>query len=206
MSKQKKKQKDKGKKEQNETNKKGWVNWLQGGFTFLSLIISAFALINSRNALQQTEEHNRLTLRPYITINFIYNTDQGAGLLVNQTGLGPAIIKSFEVEVDGKQKSTWREVAGALNLPEGQYNYSILYPGSSLPSGHSEQLFFFYQGPAIKLLNDNSYRVTIKTCYCSLYNECWITSNKIVNGKIHYEQVEKCPSKEFKFHAAFAGD
>lgn len=206
MGKHKKRQKDKEGKEQKEIHKRDWANWLQRGFTLLSIIISIIALMNSRNAVKETEEHNRLTLRPYVTFNFIYNTEQGAGWWVNQAGLGPGIIKSFDVEVDGKQQSTWREVAGALKLPDGQYNYSILYPGTRIPSGHSEQLFFFYQGPAIKALNDNSYRVTITTCYCSLYDECWITSNKIVNGMIHYEQVEKCPSKEFKFHAAFAGD
>lgn len=52
---------------------------------------------------------------------------------------------------------------------------------------------------AVKALATNYTRVEIKLCYCSIYEECWITSNMLVKHEVRHEKVEVCPETKVQF-------
>ena len=66
-------------------------------------------------SLYATREHNRLSVRPHISLSFNAN-DKGAGLVQTISGAGPAIINTFEVTVEGRPVQTWDAVLIAFGI------------------------------------------------------------------------------------------
>jgi hypothetical protein len=79
----------------------------------------------------QTRKHNKLSFRPHLTTWTHSNIEKGfyAIELINN-GLGPAIIESFTVKIDGKQISG----EGAEPIEKA---LKILFPNHTYQSHHS---------------------------------------------------------------------
>ena len=95
-----------------------WVNIL---ISICALCVSGWAVWVAIDSARATREHNKLSVRSHISLSF-YANDKGAGVLRTVSGLGPAIINSFDVTVDGKQVNTWEQVLKALGIPEIMYH------------------------------------------------------------------------------------
>ncbi|GKT11653.1 MAG: hypothetical protein ISEC1_P0620 [Thiomicrorhabdus sp.] len=68
-----------------------------------SSIIALCALAYTAWQGIQTREHNKLSFRPHITSWSYRNSESGVYVTeVMNNGLGPALIESFTVKVDGK--------------------------------------------------------------------------------------------------------
>src|SRR4051812_14088475 len=68
-----------------------------------------------------TRWQQRLSVRPWLAMAF-YHNQEGAGWKMSNPGLGPAVVKWFEVRVDDEPKGNWREVVSALGLSRA-YTY-----------------------------------------------------------------------------------
>ena len=179
--------------------KKLLVDAFKGWGSTIAIIISALALIISCYTSCETREHNRLSLSPYLTISY-YTNETGAGWTHRQDGLGTAIIKSFEVTVDGKEVSGWKDLIDTIKVPRDIKSYTIPYIGSPISPSNSEgTLFWVNPGRAAEALNANIERVEINICYCSLYQEYWKTKSHRVNNQIQREQVKVCPETKIQF-------
>ena len=68
-----------------------------------SVVIALCALIFSIRQSKQAQKHNRLSFKPHLTSWTHKNSDKGAyALELMNNGLGPALIESFTIKVDGK--------------------------------------------------------------------------------------------------------
>jgi hypothetical protein len=166
----------------------------------IALIVAVFAFFVSIFNACETREHNRLSLRPYLTIDFGVD-ETGAGWRYFQNGLGLAIIKAFEVKVDEKQVTGWKSLLETLNISADAVNYRILGKGSAIMPSNNTGILMWVKGPsqAAKALAIDYKRVKMKLCYCSLYEECWITSNMYVNKEREYRKVKACPESKVQF-------
>ena len=69
-------------------------------------IIALCALIFAIWQGYETRKHNKLTYRPHLTTWQFYNSEKRLySLTLKNNGLGPALIQSFIVKVDGKELS-----------------------------------------------------------------------------------------------------
>ena len=68
-----------------------------------SVVIASCALAYTVWQGKQTQKHNKLSFRPHLTSWSHRNSDKGVyAVEVMNNGLGPALIESFTVKIDGK--------------------------------------------------------------------------------------------------------
>lgn len=138
-----------------------------------ALVISCCAFALAVDAGKQTRPHNRLSVKPRLTIDFNY-TGEGAGFRLVNEGLGPAIVGTFVVSVDEKPRQTWDAVAEALGIKTDAKLWRVPYPDTAWLVGDPQpRVYWIPKSPASDLLITQSPRVSIKVCYCSVYGECW---------------------------------
>ena len=133
---------------------------------------------------QKSEQHDRLSVRPDLTMSFDYD-ETGAGFHMSNKGLGPAVIGSFQLLVDQKIQRTWEEAVKALGLSGNfQWHKRVPYPSTMWSTAETdEKLYWVSQGPDSELLKANMDRVQMVVCYCSVSNECWSRTRLAVPPK-----------------------
>ena len=144
------------------------------------IVIALCALVVAIDQGEKSRKHNSLSIRPYIAVEFEYTVNGGAGWKLSNYGLGPAILKSFEVDIDGISHSNWESVIQALgvvgvgeNIPGVEFR--VIRPGLVLEASEKKKILFVEPGEFSSVLFKNNERVKIRACYCSLYDECWET-------------------------------
>jgi hypothetical protein len=98
---------------------------------------------------------------------------------ISNEGVGPARVRGFRVLVDGRPVSTW---AAAVRTLTGEDEPGLVYSsfgrGSVLPPGASRTLLTLPPGPrAERFWLASQTRMSTITCYCSVYDECWLADS-----------------------------
>lgn len=150
-------------------------------------------LRNENKQLKDMRQLQRLNLAPKVNASFYYN-NEGSGFIFESLGPGPAVIKTYIVSVDGIPRHHWYEVLGAVGIGKVPISFSMLYPDTQPLTGNvSRKLIWIDKSPESDLLAKNSARILIEICYCALYGECWIYTNRI-SFKQPAERPEKLTS------------
>ena len=146
-----------------------------------ALAVSAYQAIIMRQQLKQSAW-------PYLIQGNSGTTTYSR--IVQNVGLGPALVRSFIIEVDGRPVHYWGEARELVEaraatplpaLPANAKTYGstlsrglVLLPGTPFEIYHTEDSAVSARMRAV--LNDD--RVRMRVCYCSLYNDCWITDSR----------------------------
>ena len=126
------------------------------------------------------------------------NNDNDRSIEVLNKGVGPAIVRSAQVFVDGKPQPDWQHVLKALGAVPHTYSQSTLNPNVLTPG---EKV------PAIQFADEDDYKrfkaaavlrlTSVNICYCSTLDECWMYSDKHAVGYKSLAQlvkpVDRCP-------------
>lgn len=127
------------------------------------------------------------TIWPYLTVTENYGDGQQQIVLAND-GLGPALIHSAHLEIDGRPMRSWTEYMALLEAEiktarpvtgqsmaftaEGVGTGSTLRPGASLTLSSLS----FSRGIASNAIATLlKHRLVLRFCYCSLNGSCWTT-------------------------------
>jgi hypothetical protein len=145
---------------------------VSGSAMFVALSSLAIALYEVR----MMREHDRISVWPYVTA---FNSDSGGiyTFNVSNAGIGPAVIESFEIHVDGKPRKNWGEVIDALGIDIGgtPSSYSSFGKGTVLLPGARSALLSIGPGLGGAAFHRASQpRMHPRICYCSLYEQCWL--------------------------------
>ena len=107
-------------------------------------------------------------------------------------GVGPAVVKSVQVLVDGRPQQNWKTVQHALRVPPFQYHQSTL-SGTVVSPGQTLQWLTFKEkadyanfGRAADQAN-----LQIKICYCSTLGDCWMNDSAKKDPRV---SVGQCPA------------
>lgn len=121
------------------------------------------------------------------------NSDNGMDYLWINKGVGPAIIKSAVVLVDGKPQRDWPTVMHSLQVdPHGYgqstFNHNVISAGETLEwvKFQDHDHFKAFRDAARKHLN-------FKVCYCSTLGDCWVNDSTRSDGNTRFA-VGKCPA------------
>jgi hypothetical protein len=121
---------------------------------------------------------------------------------VDNKGVGPAIIRSVVVRVDGEPVRTWQEALQKLVGP-GEYKFTMSsISGHTFSAGESMDLMVPHNfdgtplatdksNPLWTALNKERSRVAIEICYSSTLGDCW-TLRRDVNGKSTTTETRRC--------------
>jgi hypothetical protein len=145
---------------------------VSGSAMFVALSSLAIALYEVR----MMREHDRISVWPYLSV---FNSDTGGNYSLNlrNAGIGPALIGSFEVVVDGKPRKNWGEAIDLfkVDLAGVPSSYSHVGRGVVLLPGANVRVLEIGGGPAASAFHHEAQRrMHARICYCSLYEQCWI--------------------------------
>lgn len=142
-------------------------------------------------------EYQRLSVWPRLQQYNSFVTGDAYTRTVANYGIGPALIRTVEMTVDGKTCRTWSEVLRALTgkkLPG--LIYSSLHHGIVILPGKEINTLKIPPGEDAALVSQQMQtdRLAIKICYSSLYGEMWLSDST----KEEPQQVSRCDVDETK--------
>jgi hypothetical protein len=148
-----------------------------------ALAISAFALAIGAYQTRLMQTQARASVWPYVVIGYSYSDGgdrPGFDLHVENNGVGPAIVRSVQVRLDDKPVQHWTDVLGAL-VGRGmtvQARFAGL-SGSVIPPSTNRETavsaMYVADAAVAKLFYHSVDRLAIDICYCSIYDDCWVT-------------------------------
>ena len=168
-----------------------------------ALVISGLALGLGVYQTRLMQTQARASVWPYVVLGFNFN-DQGehAGfeLHVENNGVGPAILRSVHVSFDGTPVRHWSEVFAKLAEHGSKVEASLsgLHAVVIPPSTNRETAvtaFHLLDLDKGKRMFEARERLAIEICYCSIYDDCWVTH--WLNAKL--DPVAACRESEPEF-------
>jgi hypothetical protein len=171
-----------------------------GFIAALALAISVYNVVLQRQQI-------RAQVWPYL--EWSYDNTEGFAFRLQNTGVGPAIIKSVQVTVDGVAIPSWRAamktVAEKTKLP-GRYTNTdisgrvlgagvLVQPMNFTPEHRADDAERQAQVDTISgALSAWGEHVRAQICYCSTLDECWLLLSD--QGT---KPVSACPRVEHPF-------
>jgi len=136
----------------------------------------------------------RASAWPYLAQSNSFTLGSPYTRTVSNEGVGPARVRGFRVIIDGRPVSTWDDAVKTLTgSGEPGLVYSSFGRGVVLPPGASRTLLTLPPGPrAERFWLAAQTRMHTVTCYCSVYDECWIADSR----KDEPRAVSACPKAE----------
>ena len=138
--------------------------------------ISTMFVYLYQSSLMKTQQ--KMSVWPHLTFGPSWDHDHLALNLTNK-GIGPAIIKKVKIVINDVQIDGIHELM--KHIPDSlksEFTYSSLWPGQVVMAGEVIQFFKNTNPETIKYLlglmeNGN---IKIEICYCSVYDDCWLST------------------------------
>ena len=151
-----------------------WLSLAAGVGAICAVAISLYQAALAR-------EQQRASAWPYLNQSNSYVSGQPYTRQVENQGVGPARVRSFEVLVDGRPVRTWEAAVRALT---GKSSSGLVYSsfgrGSVLPPGANRTLLQLPPGDQARAFWESAQtRLETVICYCSIYEECWQTAARV---------------------------
>jgi hypothetical protein len=144
--------------------------WISLCAAIVAVSALAFTIYESR----VTRDFQRRSTRPRMSVSFWYTQEQ-AGFLFGNAGLGPARLESFTVFVDGKPQPHWRAMFESLGFDKApDFGFTVPTEGWYKADTPASWILSVKPGPAYHRFRAESGRIEITGCYCSIYDECWL--------------------------------
>ncbi len=124
----------------------------------------------------------------------MYNAGNAGEFRIANKGVGPAIVRSVQVLVDGKPVKDWTQALDRLQLQDPDPGYSSL---SGLVLSAGDDIAYLIPSSRerfVEIRRHAGKRLGIKLCYCSALNECWTTQTYGTSLDDMQREVAHCPA------------
>lgn len=163
---------------------------------FLALLVAGYTAYIARYTADIQTKQVQAQVWPWLEAG---NNDSNNSVEVYNKGVGPAIVRSAQIWVDGKPQTDWSHVLDALGVARPvTYSESTIYPGV-VSAGETVPIIKFAKNEAYQQFRTAAIRkhLTIAVCYCSSLGECWrYKDDHLVGykeGKLQVTPVAQCP-------------
>jgi hypothetical protein len=157
-----------------------------------ALVMSAVAMIFSFLQLNVQQNQERALVWPHVSARPAYS-DKGFSFNATNKGLGPALIRRVELQVDGKTVQGWNSVLDTMLGPKHGYGWDKIKSNSVedtiLAATESATLFSVPWDERIRASFASGNRISVRVCYCSFLEECWWSGNGL-----DHKSVAACPT------------
>ena len=184
----------------------------------LEMAVAVAALVTSVTSIwlsmRQGDDMARLVQAqswPYLEYESSNTGDEGPeiDLVVRNSGVGPAKVKTFAVAYEGKQVTGWSKLMQACCAPDGKsidttHDLLTLTDGKMISSKLIERVLRPSDSVRLlhlpktegnsalwKKLDEARFKLKLRACYCSVFDECWSTD---LRGNAHRIEGE-CPAE-----------
>ncbi len=118
-------------------------------------------------------------------------------LQAENVGIGPARVQDFRVFVDGEARATWDDAMRALIGRDEPVVYGqSTINGRTIPPDRMVTMFNLNDTELARELVQEFDRLDFEACFCSVFDECWVTS---YSGFGTTEPVEACERSDDSF-------
>lgn len=153
-----------------------------------ALLISTIAALASVYQTRVIREQLSATVWPYLSFDRTFSP-QAVTLSLTNYGLGPALVRSARIDLDGKPVPSWdaviaeyvrvahrMHVKGVTRISDANLDGSVV-----LSAGVTRRLLDVEAaGATIHVVRRVAGSVALTVCYCSLLGQCWqVTSGQI---------------------------
>jgi hypothetical protein len=157
-----------------------------------ALVVSAIAMLSSLVQVNLQRSQERALVWPHVSARSSYSAE-GFAFVARNKGLGPALVRRVELQVDGKPVQGWNGVLDAVLGPGHGYGWERIavndLEDSILGAGESTTLFQVGWDERTRAALGEGSRVTASICYCSFLQECWISRTGL-----DHDRVDRCPA------------
>jgi hypothetical protein len=143
------------------------------------------------------------TVWPYLSVDATYGM-HGVTISLGNEGLGPALVQSAQLSVDGKAVPGWASFAHALYVDPKLHrlfrkgmtlSMSSIDGSTTIPAGTTKTVFAVVFPDLVPNLEASSHGLAIDLCYCSLNGSCWLAHSAPGQGKVSQRaHVAACTS------------
>lgn len=152
-----------------------------------ALLISVITTIVSIYSATIDRAYARASMWPRIELFRSFGGNNFNYGIVNN-GNGPAIIKYALVSHDEKNIRRWTDIPNMPEHTQSHMGTRILPPQQTITPTRTT-------GKAAKVFEEIDKKVKITICYCSIYDECWLTDRE--NNPLIVERCEIDDKKAF---------
>ncbi|MBV8681373.1 MAG: hypothetical protein JO111_00760 [Caulobacteraceae bacterium] len=183
-----------------------WVDFtIAGSALMVSVISLAVAIGHGRIMEKMADANGRLVKAsswPFMGAHMAVN-ENAIVLGVANEGVGPAKVRWVQVTYDGKPaRSTQDLLAQCCGLtPAGHFNYAFsLLTNTVVRAGDTVDMITLKREPlndqVFEPLRRNALRVGFRICYCSVFDECFISNGLSLDTR----SVNRCvaPADAFR--------
>lgn len=157
----------------------------------IAALIGVLALLVSGYTAYIQRQQVRAQVWPRLLLaNF---TSEGAMKMLNK-GVGPAIVRSVEVAVDGRSQRGWKEVVSALGLHPSPLRTSTISDYVISANEQVPVVVFADAGRFREFRDASRGRMTIDICYCSTLDDCWTYRDRMDDSRPAVAPVGACPA------------
>src|SRR5438105_8706449 len=171
--------------------------WYRESETFIgaaALVVSISAVAVGLYEAHLQRAHDRAEVWPHVEIS-TYTTPTGSSLFVENTGIGPAIIKSVVITVDGKPRKDWPDVMRALSDSAPTPASMSTIADRALRGGDKVTIVALDQKTIPPKFWQWIARVSIAICYSSVFGDSWVVTDDHLGGSSTWRSVDACPSQ-----------
>ncbi len=161
----------------------------------IAAAIGVLALLVSGYTAYIQRQQVRAQVWPWLVAG---NNDLDQSLVIYNKGVGPAIVRSAQMFVDGRPQTDWHHVLIALGLPEHGFEQSTINPNVLTPGEQLKAIKFPEAERWLAFRAAASKRLTINVCFCSTLDECWMYDDR---NPVGYKEstrlvhdVDHCPT------------
>ncbi|MET0231860.1 MAG: hypothetical protein ABW186_13080 [Rhodanobacteraceae bacterium] len=170
--------------------------------SLLALAVSIFALAIGAWQTRLMQGQARASVWPHLSIGYTYNSrtdENGFVWNVDNNGVGPALVQTVRVTLDGKPMKTWKDVLKALGFTGEMRVSTTTFSGDVIPPSLNREttvaaIRINEAAPAVVFKNGVD-RFRMDICYCSIYDDCWVAhwqSSRV-------DAVPRCEAIESRF-------
>jgi hypothetical protein len=165
-----------------------------------AIIAAIAAVLVAAYETRINRQYQRISVWPRIQQSNSLTAGEPYLRTVHNVGVGPALIRSVEISVDGVLCRNWGEVIKAMiGKPVPGIVYTTFHAGAvvlpdkpvtvlQLPPGEDARKFWE---------EAQGRRLSIRICYSSLFDECWLSDS----FEDHPQPIAQChsdPAREFQ--------
>ncbi len=160
-----------------------------------SLALAWFAFVQA----DATQKMQTGGVMPFVTFGTSNADDDGKAnisLSLTNDGVGPAILGPIEIRYKGKAMSSPTDLLRACCTEGRPANLSFATSpstGTAVRPGESLRFIRLPRTPATEAVwqafNRERWKMTVRSCYCSIFNDCWVTEGMQGLPK----PVKQCP-------------
>jgi len=173
------------------------VDAAQGGRNWDALaavvaaLIGLMALLVSGYTAYVQRQQVRAQVWPYLLVGY---ADREHARIVYNKGVGPALVRSVQVLVDGKPLPDWEHVMSALGgASKASYTQSTL-ANNVLTSGEKLEVLIVQGDDDYRHFREESLnRAAMRICYCSTLEDCWMYDDERPKDQPRSQPIDRCP-------------